>query len=479
MRTSTLFLVILLGIILTVCYGCKTPTATVTGKVVNSYLPDKPAIEGVEVSIIGKPELKTSTDSSGNFSIEVPAKKNSSLTFSFSKSDYHIPDVMVAIDASGQPQMTGDINGAIIVTSPTAASYVASTIPYKGINPRFICKSPDEKYLYFSEAGSREKQYIMRWTVGTDECIILAGGGDGRKDPAESYAGDKAQFYRPEGIDISSDGDTIYVADPQNGYGRIRKITGVKEAKSASDVMVCTIAGGSGMKFKRGTDVSGLKAELGHITGIELADNDNTLYICDVHSIVWKLSNVKEAKTGEDTLASYFAGTWFSKMTLKDNPLKDGTLKEALFIEPSDIEITADEDIMYVSDANLVRKITGLKSGNPTVSTIAGEYSKAGNNNSLEKINCLILSKDEDTLFISDSKQHKIKKVQNVKTASSLKDTKITEVSGIMDKPTKGQGEELVFRGAAGMILNKDNTILYATDIRNNVRQVVASEDKK
>lgn len=476
MKKSATGLIILLGVILSICAGCTSKPALVqvSGKIINPYLEDKPSIEGVEVSVSGNPELKATTDTSGDFSLEIPAKKNSSLTLSFTKTNYAIADATVTIDESGQPNMPAEITGGIIFTSPIATSYIASPAPFKSSNARFFCFSPDGEYLYYSEPGSRGNSFVKRWRVGTDEFIILAGGGYGRKDASESYSGDKTEFSRPEGIAISSDGDTIYVAD----YMRIRKITGVKEATSASDVTVYTIAGGG--KEKRGSGVPGIDAELRFVTGIELADNDNTLYICGETSVVWKLSNVKEAKNGEETVASCLAGTFYSKIRLKDKSFKDGPLKEALLSEPRDIELTADEDTMYVADGNLVRKITGLKSDNPTISTIAGNYGKAGKDDDFEQITCLILSKDEDTLFVSDGRQGKIKKITSVKSASNRKDVKITELSGITTNKLHSEPDnKLYFRGAAGIILNPENTVMYAYDISHKVRQLVASEDKK
>ena len=80
--------------------------------------------------------------------------------------------------------------------------------------PRGLALSPGEDKLYVSEMG------LIRciWLNDRMQVVTIAGSGRGEEDEDEDDAsvdgvGEEATFRHPAGLAISSDGDTLYVAD--------------------------------------------------------------------------------------------------------------------------------------------------------------------------------------------------------------------------------------------------------------------------
>ena len=490
MKRLALFIVLFFGVALLAC-GCAK-TADVTGKVENSFFPDKPAIEGVEVSAKG---TKTTTDASGNYTIKIPAKPDSTATLSFSKENYNIPDVVVTIDAQGAPQTPPSATAGLVLYNPEASYAVSelTDLPSKG--PRSGVFSPDGKYMYLIDDYLSTKQ-IIRLELDTNTSTILAESKDKSSFGAEinpdwnkPCPGNDMILIEPTGVDISSDGDTLYFADKKerniNG-GIIRKITGVKNAKTAADVTITTIAGGGeyklGNQLKYGEEYSGEKIDLGaDIGGIELADDD-TLYACGTsrHSI-FKITGIKDAKSVGDTKVHIFAGRSHGQKSL------DGPIEKANFSTINDLEITPDGDSMYIADENTVRKLTGIKSIGkkqddktpaPAIFTIAGDPKARGDAKELEDVNSITLANDEDTIFVGNRLYPKrLRKITGVKAALSAADTKISDVEG-MDISEKGleNQDKVTFDIVYGCIINKENTRLYLFEYTHKVPRVVGAK---
>lgn len=86
-------------------------------------------------------------------------------------------------------------------------------------NPSGLVISPNDQYLYVADTANNR---IRRVTIATGETSLIAGSGTaGYKDAA----GSSAQFSRPFGVDITSDGKTLYVADSRNHVIRAIDLT--------------------------------------------------------------------------------------------------------------------------------------------------------------------------------------------------------------------------------------------------------------
>ncbi len=86
-------------------------------------------------------------------------------------------------------------------------------------NPSGLVISPDDRYLYVADTANNR---IRRVTIATGETTLIAGSGTaGYKDGL----GSAAQFSRPFGVDVSSDGKTLYVADSRNHVIRAIDLT--------------------------------------------------------------------------------------------------------------------------------------------------------------------------------------------------------------------------------------------------------------
>lgn len=86
-------------------------------------------------------------------------------------------------------------------------------------NPSGLVISPDDQYLYVADTANNR---IRRVTIATGETSLIAGSGTaGYKDAA----GSAAQLSRPFGLDITSDGKTLYVADSRNHVIRAIDLT--------------------------------------------------------------------------------------------------------------------------------------------------------------------------------------------------------------------------------------------------------------
>jgi DNA-binding beta-propeller fold protein YncE len=111
--------------------------------------------------------------------------------------------------------------------------------------------------LYVSGFGS---DLIRSIQIGQDEVTTVAGGAE-----------DDTSFSGPHGIAVSSDGDTLYVADELNQV--IRKIDMTSSETS-------TVAGDIGVRDA--FDGVGRGATFGNPSQIALAEDENALYVADL-----------------------------------------------------------------------------------------------------------------------------------------------------------------------------------------------------
>lgn len=160
--------------------------------------------------------------------------------------------------------------------------------------------------------------------------------------------GPNARFNNPEGMAISPDGKTLYVADSRNNM--IRKI----------DLATKTVSTIAGHTFPSSGDGVGKSAGFETPRGLAISPDGKTLYVADSgNNMIRKIDLATNTVT---TLAG--AG----KLTPGH---ADGVGAQATFLEPRSLAISADGQVLYIADTrnNLIRKMVLATN---SVSTLAG-----------------------------------------------------------------------------------------------------------
>jgi len=270
-------------------------------------------------------------------------------------------------------------------------------------------------------------------TIGTGE----AGASDGPFD--------KASFYRPQGLALSS--DLLYVADTENHL--IRRV-------NLKTRIVETIAG-TGQQatefFKEGPARS---IPLSSPWDLQLVADTLYIAMAGPHQI-WKLDLAKNE-------VSTFAGSGREARL-------DGALLESGFAQPSGI--ASDGKKLYVADSesNIIRAIDIVRGEVKTL--VGGDLFDFGDRDAVGDAvrlqHPLGLISFGDKLLIADTYNHKIKKLDP-------KRLKVTTLFG-SGKPGQADGRHASFYEPGG--LSVANGKLYVADTNNQAVRVVNLKTKK
>ncbi len=427
-------------------------------------------VPGVNVSS-GKDADVVISDAQGAFSISIPALPASTVNIDFQKPPYLIHSLPVTFDATLNPSYEDGVR-AYIPFSAENITNIISSLQVQGITPVGAVTSPDGKFLYISDFfDNKVKRLELATLVVTD----IAGGGI-----LEEGAGDSVRIASPWGIAVSADGDVLYVGTRDNYQANVlKRITGVKNALSSSDVDVITLAG-SGIGD---VDGPGNEAKFELLSGMVLAPGDDTLYICDEHAFkIKKAVNVKTAVSSSDITVSTVAGSVSGS--------DDGPALSATFMAPYMPVLSKDGNVLYVTDllSGKIRSVSGLAdSVNIIVSTIAGGGSTdtasgpvQGGLAMLGKPIAMVLSADGNSLYFTDFTGHKVKKITGVATAVDGNDTVVTDFAGNGNVGyADGPGEQAEFQiSVYGMAISADDGVIYVLDPGQTfpVRRIVAAE---
>ncbi len=453
---KTTLLSVLSAVLISLCIaGCSSsssgsiqsqrqyPTTLVSGRVINPLLDNAP-ISGASVSVStaagGTGTVTTGTN--GNFAIEITVEPGTVTTITFTKKGYIIENLPVNIATDGSLSYNELVNGYLPVYAADV-SYITNARPV--VNNGYGALSPDGKYLYLVDSTTHS---ITKYNLLTNTSFTLAGTGNSGTADGK---GSSAEFNHPTGIAVSSDGDTLYVSDFTEA--KIRKITGAGTAASSDQVMVYTIAG-NGLSYQDGP---GMTASLGNLSGITLASDDDNLYVCSVsHSRVARISGVKNA-TGKTAVTVYtVVGSGTDGI---DDGQGDGNVLSA----PFDVTLSRDGDTIYVSANGLglfpprIKKITGVKNAQSAAATkiytIAGsDTGDAAGRGDAAKFNYpygIAIANDDDTLFVADYNNKRLKKISGIKNAVSPTETYVSNMAvGSLNYPRD-------------TVLSPDNGILY------------------
>ena len=214
-------------------------------------------------------------------------------------------------------------------------------------NPEGMAISPDGKTLYVADSRNN---MIRKVDLGTKTVSLIAGhsfpgSGDG--------VGKEAGFEAPRGLAISPDGKTLYVAD--SGNNSIRKI-------DLATNSVTTLAG-AGKLTPGSADGVGVQATFHEPRSLAISGDGQVLYIADTRNNL--IRKMVLATNSVSTLAGHagFPGTL------------NGPGPDAYFYHP--VSITLDGNKLYVADgANADIRMVDLSTG--VVSTVAGATLNGG-----------------------------------------------------------------------------------------------------
>lgn len=251
--------------------------------------------------------------------------------------------------------------------------------------PAFVAVDKKTINVYIADQYNNSIRKMDRFTTtGNGQGVSTFTGKTGQAGGYTNGATGSAKFNLPCGIAVSSDGNTIYIADNYNDV--IRKVTGGQ---------VTTIAGKYGKPgFADGKDTA---AQFDNLFGLELKD-DNTLIIADrnnfrirtmnlttgmVSTLVSGLSAPTDVAIVGSTyyiadginIKRYVSGpsaTVFCGSTTTSGYV-EGTGATAQFGDLYGIVYSKKQDVLYVTDMgnNVVRKVTLglLPAANFTTST--------------------------------------------------------------------------------------------------------------
>ena len=415
------------------------------------------------------------TDVNGNFEIEVIVKKGQEYLVPFAKEKFIFDGLKLTIDDSGNPIYDNTVIGFIPMTK--GAKYRVST---PQITPNtftyYIAISPDEKFMYAANG-----QQIYRINLNTMQSVVIAGGGT---DDSNGVAGEIAKFTSPRGLVVSPDGTTLYVTDYE--LNKIKKITNVDTAQTAENTIVYTMAG-TGTSGAN-DNCAGSAAQFRLPQGLAISPDSNILYVCDSQNFcIRKVTGIADAISADNTQVSTIAG----QKGIEGQ--QDGTGNQAKFHQPLSIAVSKDGTTMYVTAANTasdsnLRKITGLAPSataqNVTVTTLAGSiYGDntllpiSGDQAIFRSIIGLTLSQDEDTAFITDRNNNKIKVVKNIKNATTASQTTVDLIAGTgIEGNEDGYETTATFNAPIDLQLLNNESVMYVACYNNPIRRIIATE---
>jgi len=337
------------------------------------------------------------------------------------------------------------------------AQYAVSTLagtstqgnPFAG--PNGVCITPDGSTLYLADYTA---QRIKKITIATGVVTNYAGNGTPGYTDGSLLT---AKFNYPAGVKISSDGLYLYVCDNNNCL--IRKI-------DIAAGMVSTIAGVYNA-FAFADNANGLLAMFNQPADLAIAPGDSVLYVSDTENhVIRKINLLTTAVTTIAGVPGSFGST-------------DGAGSVAKFHNPKGICISGNGLILYVADAGN-NKIRRVDLSGATVSTIAGNgiATYADNTNGLlASFNIpqgLSVLSNDSLLFIDDTFNDRIRQINLASTeVSTIAGTSSTSTSHFADN---SNGLLAKFYHPVSSVLSINSDKLYISD-QENYRVRVMSTD--
>ena len=262
----------------------------------------------------------------------------------------------VAIDSLGNVYVADNGNGTIrkitpagVVTTLAGAAGEFGYVNDSGAAARFDSPrgiaTDSEGNVYVADAGN----HAIRKITPEGKVSTFAGSATGGAGNTDDPIGTDASFNWPNGLALSSDGSTLYVADSDNHV--IRQI-------DLATTAVTTLAGAAGVPdYVNGT---GAAARFNSPRGVALASDGSKLFVADSYNHVIRQIDIASATKDVTTLAGTAGESGFT------NDI--GT--DARFDFPTGL--ACDGLKLYVADGdnNVIRQIDIVTAG---VITLAGD----------------------------------------------------------------------------------------------------------
>lgn len=474
--------------------GCGSESGNIThGGGVNPIPTPEPTPQGTEVKISGicvypdgvpiagvviNNDTGLITDANGHFEATILVYDGQTI-IPFARNNFVFDGILLTFDTGGKINTAYD---DVLVTGFIPMS--ADNVKYRVSTPQIIPEnkfsnilaiSPNGRYLYTSSIFGEFMVY--RIDINTMQAVVIAG--SGIEGENTGVPGNEAKFYLPSGMTVSPDGTSLYLNDVT--LSRVKKITNVDLAETSSDTMVYTIAGNGNSGYS--DDCAGNLAEFKSMQGLTISLDGGTLYLCDYGNYcIRKITGVKDATSSTQTYVYTIAGQ------VGTTGHADDIGSQALFSGPLNA-VMASDGTMYIADTSSLRKITGLDtavtSDDVTVMTIAGSgavgdnlsFPVQGNEAKFRFVFGLSLSQNENTIFVTDAENHKIKFIKGIKNITSASDTVVDLVAGTGNAgDMNGDGVTAEFYLPSNLQLIKNDSIIYVIDRNNFIRRIVATE---
>lgn len=277
---------------------------------------------------------------------------------------------------------------AVSVTTVAGVFHERGEVDGPGLESRFefpqgIVAASDGT-IYIADTGN---DMIRKISSNSVESIA----GANHRGRYRDGVGANARFNNPEGLAITQDGKTLYVADSRNNM--IRKV----------DLATKTVSTIAGHTFPSSGDGVGKEAGFETPRGVALSPDGKTLYVADSgNNMIRKIdlaTNQVTTLAGGGKLMAGFA---------------DGVGTQATFKEPRSLAISSDGQILYIADTrnHLIRKMVLATN---SVSTLAGHAGFPGTLNGPGPdayfYDPTSLSIDGDKLYVADGANADIRMV--------------------------------------------------------------------
>lgn len=312
--------------------------------------------------------------------------------------------------------------------------------------PTGLTASADGDYLYICDYSNNS---IRKMRLSDNDVTTLSGSLPGY----ENGPADEARFLNPYYLSLGRDDTVVFVTDYKNN--RIRAV-------DAESGLTDKIVGGGRSGFQDGPDGEST-VSFSNTYGVALTSDSSALYLSDVVSI-WKVD--LQNKTSSVVAPSCYTGSAITNDTAYDRPNRGVSQK---------IVLSADEKTLYVADAtcNMIRSIdiasgtTEIVAGDPAQT--AGFADGTGTDVRFSQPNSLTLTPDGRELYVTDSRNHRIRKV-TVATGETV------TVAGLTQGFADGAGADARFSLPCGIVISPDGRLLYVTDAFNRrIRRIVVS----
>jgi sugar lactone lactonase YvrE len=353
---------------------------------------------------------------------------------------------------SGNPGASGHLNGPEVMAT------------FKGSSVTTTDAAGD---IFVADGGNNEIRRISAGGV-----VSTVAGNYTKSTGYVNGAGNVALFMMPEGIAVTPDGGTIFVADDGNNAIRRIVLTSGADPTNSANWTVTTIVGMAwyAMTPYPGT-TTGDKAVIVQPTGLAYDPVGKTLYFSEVRG-----NRITQASyTGGDPS---LAQNWLVSVVAGDTSGIYGASGQlnfvgssARFTYPMGIALDGQNNI-YVADEgnNVVRKITA--GGN--VATLAGSTSSIpgyadglGASASFDYPSAVALDKAGD-VFVADAFNHRIRAISP--------DGLVTTVAGTgFAGHIDGPGTSAEFSEPTGVSIQADGTLIVTSFTDYSIRAVSRS----